>query len=144
MIYLSTAIGLTPGGSSTINIYTYTHTIHRTIHRTTQITTNLQECGPCPVFASFALAFALQLRKTRKNLSQGSRRIPTCYKTHTHTHYYDRPYSALFQKSISYRFPSPSAGVCLYLITLVLILTPVNITASFQFYGSVRASYMSK
>jgi len=32
MIYLSTAIGLTPGGS-TVHIYT------QTIHRTTQITT---------------------------------------------------------------------------------------------------------
>ena len=41
MIYLLTAIGLSPGGSSTVNIYT--QTIHRTIqnkkkkiHRTTQ------------------------------------------------------------------------------------------------------------
>jgi len=33
MIYLSTAIGLTPGGSSTVHIYT------QTIHRTTQLTT---------------------------------------------------------------------------------------------------------
>jgi hypothetical protein len=24
---------------------------------------NLEECGPCPVFAGFTLAFALQLRK---------------------------------------------------------------------------------
>jgi len=42
MIYLSTAIGLTPGGSSAVRIYT--QIIHRTtqiqtIHRTTQITT---------------------------------------------------------------------------------------------------------
>jgi len=42
MIYLLTAIGLTPGGSSTVHIYT--QTIHRTtlstqaIHRTTQFT----------------------------------------------------------------------------------------------------------
>jgi len=42
MIYLLTAIGLTPGGSSTIHIYT--QTIYRaiqstqTIHRTTQFT----------------------------------------------------------------------------------------------------------
>jgi hypothetical protein len=46
MIYLLTAIGLTPGGSSTVHIYTQTilrttkkQTIHRTkktIHRTTQ------------------------------------------------------------------------------------------------------------
>jgi len=39
MLYLLTAIGLTPGGSSTVHIYT--NTIHRTtqnkkIHRTTQ------------------------------------------------------------------------------------------------------------
>jgi len=65
-MYLLTAIGLTPGGSSKVHIYT--QTIHRTtqiqtIHRTTQITTNLEECGPCPIFASFTPAFALQLRK---------------------------------------------------------------------------------
>jgi len=66
MIYLLTAIGLTPGGSSTVHIYI--QTIHRTtqstqtIHRTTQLT-NWEDCGPCPVFASYTLAFALQLRK---------------------------------------------------------------------------------
>ena len=43
MIYLSTAI-VTHGGSGTVHIYT-------------------QKCGPCPIFASFTLAFALQLRK---------------------------------------------------------------------------------
>jgi len=65
MIYL-TAIGLTPGGSSIVHIYT--QTIHRTtkstqtIHRTTQLT-NLEECGRCPVFARYTLSFALQLRK---------------------------------------------------------------------------------
>jgi len=32
------------------------------------------ECGPCPDFASYTLAFALQLRKITKNLSQGSRK----------------------------------------------------------------------
>ena len=45
-----------------------TQTIYRTtqstqiIHRTTQLA-NWEECGPCPVFASYTLAFALQLRK---------------------------------------------------------------------------------
>jgi hypothetical protein len=39
------------------------HIYTQTIHRTTQITTNVEECGPCPVFASFTLAFALKLRK---------------------------------------------------------------------------------
>ena len=66
MIYLLTAIWLTTGGSSTEHIYT--QTIHRTtqstqtIHRTTLLT-NQEECGPCPVFARYTLASALQLRK---------------------------------------------------------------------------------
>jgi len=63
LIYLSTAIGLSPGGSSTVHIYT------QTVHTTTQNKqyieqhNNLGECGPCPVLASYTLAFALQLRK---------------------------------------------------------------------------------
>jgi hypothetical protein len=56
MIYLLTAIGLPPDGSSTVHIYT------QTIHRTTQLT-KWEECGPCPIFASYTLAFALQMRK---------------------------------------------------------------------------------
>ena len=67
LIYLLTAIGLTPGGSTTVHIYT--QTIHRTTqlqlttHRTTKLTSNWEECGPCPVFGSYTLAFALHLRK---------------------------------------------------------------------------------
>ena len=63
MIYLLTAIGLSPGGSSTVHIYT------QTIHRTTQNKqyieqhNNLGDCGPCPVLASYTWTFALQLRK---------------------------------------------------------------------------------
>jgi len=69
MIYLLTAVGLSPGGSSTVHIYTQTK------HRTTQITTNVEECRPCTVFASFTLAFALQLRKKHGiNPSQGKKR----------------------------------------------------------------------
>ena len=60
---MSTAIGLTPDGSGTVHSYT------TTIHRTTQITTNMEECGPCPVFASFTLAFALQLKKKQGKIS---------------------------------------------------------------------------
>jgi len=63
MIYLSTAIGLTPGGSSTVHIYAQTIYNNTNNNRTTQITTNLEECRPCPVLASFTLPFALQLRK---------------------------------------------------------------------------------
>ena len=63
MIYLLTAIGLSPGGSSAVHIYT------QTIYRTTQNKqyieqhNNLGECGPCPVLGSYTLAFALQLRE---------------------------------------------------------------------------------
>ena len=69
MIYLLTAIGLTPGGSSTVHIYT------QTVNRTTQNKqymeqhNNLWECGPCPVLAKFTLAFALQLRKKHRKTS---------------------------------------------------------------------------
>jgi hypothetical protein len=67
MMYLLTAIGLTAGGSSKVHIYT--QTINRTtqstqtMYRTTQLT-NWEEYEPCPVFASYTLAFALQLRKS--------------------------------------------------------------------------------
>ena len=46
----------------------------------------MEEYGPCPIFAGFALAFALQLGKARKNLSQGNRRVPAgTMKIHKHT-----------------------------------------------------------
>jgi len=51
MIYLLTAVGLSPGGSS--HLYannTWNNTYNK---RTIQITTNVEECGPWPVFASF-------------------------------------------------------------------------------------------
>jgi hypothetical protein len=36
----------------------------------------VEECGPYPVFASFTLAFALQLRKkTRINLREGKKKV---------------------------------------------------------------------
>jgi len=78
MIYLLTAIGLTPGGSNTVHNYT------QTIYRTTQLTTvvgrlfgirtqsgqtNRKEWGPCPVFESYTLAFVLQLRKKHRKTS---------------------------------------------------------------------------
>jgi len=64
-----TAIGLSPGGSITVHIYT------QTIHRTTQNKqyteqhNNLGDCGPCPVLDSYTLAFALQLRKKQGKTS---------------------------------------------------------------------------
>ena len=62
LIYLLTAVGLTPGGSSTVHIYT------QTIHRTTQLTTKWEECGPCSVFACYTLASALQLKKKHEKI----------------------------------------------------------------------------
>jgi len=37
--------------------------IHRTTQKYIEQHKNEEECGPCPVFAGFTLAFALQLRK---------------------------------------------------------------------------------
>jgi len=90
LIYLLTTVGLTPGGSSTVHIYT------QTIHRTTQLTTlvgrlsgirtqsgqtNWGEWGLCPVFVSYILAFALQLmmKKHRKT----SIRVPVFGVSHS-------------------------------------------------------------
>jgi hypothetical protein len=66
MIYLLTAIGFPPGGSSTVHIYT------QTLHRTNNIqnhTKVLEECGSCPFFSGYTLAFALQLRKKHEKTS---------------------------------------------------------------------------
>jgi hypothetical protein len=67
MIYLLTAIGYIT------HLYLHTNnTCNNTNNnRTTQITTNLEECGPCHVFANFTLAFALQLRKSMEKPQSG-------------------------------------------------------------------------
>jgi hypothetical protein len=82
-IYLLTAIGLSASSSSTVHIYA------KTIHRTTQITTKLEECGPCPIFASFNLEFALQLRKKHGKtlvwVRKISVRVQCTYYQNTHT-----------------------------------------------------------
>jgi hypothetical protein len=54
-----------------VAVHIYAQTIHKTtqitteqhITTSTQIITNVEDYRPCPVFASFTLAFALQLRK---------------------------------------------------------------------------------
>ena len=61
MIYLLTATGLSPGGST--HLHTNNTQNNTNNNRTTQIQTNVEERGPCPAFASFTLAFALQLRE---------------------------------------------------------------------------------
>jgi hypothetical protein len=68
------------------------HIYTQTMHRTTQITTNVEQCEPCPVFASFTLKFALQLRKKHGKTSVRIRKTLECSihitntQTHTHTH----------------------------------------------------------
>jgi len=66
LIYLLTAIRLTRGGCNTVHVYTQiinrTTQSTQTIYRTAQLA-NWKGCGPCPVFASYTLAFALQPRK---------------------------------------------------------------------------------
>ena len=71
--YLLTATRLSLGGSTHLHT---NNTQNTNNNRTTQITTNVEECGPCPVFTSFTLALALQLRKKHgKNLSQGKKNL---------------------------------------------------------------------
>jgi len=112
MIYLLTAIGLSPGGST--HLHTNNTQNNTNNNRTTHIQANVEECGPCPVFTSFTLSFVLQLRKKNGKPSVRVRKtsvrlrktcqstvyiipkIPTHYKTrtntniikptHTHTH----------------------------------------------------------
>jgi len=55
-----------------VAVHIYTQTIQQNNtnnNRTTQITNNVEECRPCPVFASFTLAFALQLGKKHEKTS---------------------------------------------------------------------------
>jgi hypothetical protein len=82
MIYLLTAVGFTPGGSSTVHIYT------QTIHRTTQLTTLVGRLSGIPTQSSQrvrAMPHLCELYpgicittegKARKNLSRCSRRVP--------------------------------------------------------------------
>jgi len=62
IIYLLTAIGLSPGGST--HLHTNNTQNNTNNKRKTHVTTNVEECVPCPIFVSFTLAFALQLRKS--------------------------------------------------------------------------------
>jgi hypothetical protein len=84
---LSTAIGLTPGGSTHLHInntqnITINNKTTRITNRTTQIT-NLEECWPCPVFANYNPGICLtteekarkNLRKGRENLSEGRKNL---------------------------------------------------------------------
>jgi hypothetical protein len=87
MIYLLTAIGLSPDGSSTVHIYI------QTIHGMTQIKKYIAQHRKfgrvwdmprlCELYPGICLTTE---EKVRKNLSQGSRRVPVgTMKIHNHT-----------------------------------------------------------
>jgi hypothetical protein len=72
LIYLLTAIGLSPGGST--HLHTNNTQNNTNNNGTKQITTNVEECGPCPVFASFYPGICLTTEeKARKKNSQGKK-----------------------------------------------------------------------
>ena len=72
------------------------HIYTQTIHRTTQITTeqhkrtsNVEDCGPCPVFAS---CFCLTTEeKARKNFSQSKKTLSRVKKSLSHSTIYILP-----------------------------------------------------
>jgi hypothetical protein len=72
--------------------YTFTHKQY-TEYRVRNIHNNkikIGKCGPCPVFASYTLAFALQLRKkygkTSVMVDEKCRDIPVAVVQYTFTH----------------------------------------------------------
>jgi len=87
MIYLLTAIGLPPGGSSTVHIYT------QTLHRTTQNKQyieqhkNFERVRAVPHLCELHPGICLITEeKARENHSQGSRGVPAgTMKIHKHT-----------------------------------------------------------
>jgi len=71
MIYLLTAIGLSPVGRSTVHIYT--QTIHRAIQNKQYIEqdNNFGRVRALPILASYTLAFALQPKKKHGKTQSG-------------------------------------------------------------------------
>ena len=77
MIYLLTGIGLPPGGSSTV--HSYTQTIHGTTQNKQYIEQdkNFGSVRAVPRLCELCPGICLTIEeKARKNLSQGSRRVP--------------------------------------------------------------------
>jgi hypothetical protein len=79
MIYLSNAIGLTPGGSSTVHIYT------QTVHRITQLI--WEECGPLDRYVDiFVNCNWVDSRWQYSTVQRSTVQYSTVqYSTHSHT-----------------------------------------------------------
>jgi hypothetical protein len=109
MTYLLTAIGLSPDGSTHLHTNnTYNNTNN---NRTTQNQPNVEECGPCPVFASFTLALALQLRKKHGKTSDKERKtsvrlrktsVRVQYTNYQNTHTLQNPHKHKYYKIHTY------------------------------------------
>jgi hypothetical protein len=89
LLLILTAIGLTPGDSSTV-VHIYTPTAHRIQRTDIHNNKKIGNCGPCPVFASYNLALALQLRKKHGKPSvrvvEKCHDIPVAVVQYTFTH----------------------------------------------------------
>ena len=91
IIYLLTAVGLPPGGSGTLHIYT--QTIHRTIQNKQYIEQqdNFGRVRAVPLLASITLAFALQPRKKYACLRYTQRIVAIPYRS------FGRPFGHIFE-----------------------------------------------
>jgi hypothetical protein len=69
------------------------------MHRTAQLT-NLEECWPCPVFKSYTLAFALQLReKHGKNSVRIAEEYQLAqYRTGKNIYHYPKNYLSVYYR----------------------------------------------
>jgi hypothetical protein len=73
IIYLLTAIGLSPGSSK--HLHTNNTQNNTNNNRTTQITKNVEECGPCPVFASFYPGICLTTEEKSRKTEEKARKV---------------------------------------------------------------------
>ena len=73
MIHLLTAIGLTPGGSSTVHTHTHTHTHKQYIEQYNYLGRVRAVPGLCELYPGICLATE---EKARRILSQGRGRVP--------------------------------------------------------------------
>jgi hypothetical protein len=86
MIHWLTAFGLSPGGST--HLHTNNTQNNTNNNWTTQIQAKVEECGSCPVFPIFIVAFALQMRKKHEKISVRVRRTSV---TVQYTYYQKHP-----------------------------------------------------
>jgi hypothetical protein len=91
---------LSPGGST--HLHTNNTQNNTNNNRTTQITTNVEECGPCPVFSSFYPGMCLTTEeKARINLSQNKENLSPVKKNLSQSTVYILPNKILSASSLA-------------------------------------------